>query len=305
MRLEQLEYFIEVANTRSISIAAESLFVSQPAVSRAIKSLEEELGVELFYRTVDGVRLTKTGEMLLPQMKQILADVKDLRTMAAGSAKTCQDTDLKGDFHIYTLPVLSDSLLLPALESLRDQYPGIEPYVHFLKWEDSMSFTIAEDTDLLILADVDNILDQDIIDSGWHMEQLFIGNSFTVVSKDNPLAEKKILTRKEALSQKLIMHLNGFNQDLFYQKISGITPNVIMRSNNARAIIQTLKTRRDVAFLTNNLLMQIDYQNDPELVILPIKNSRLQYFCLFEDDHPMRCFIDDLIAALKTARETL
>ena len=58
MRLEQLQYLVEISNSKSISIASENLYISQPALSRAVKNLEEELGVTLLFRTVDGVRLT-------------------------------------------------------------------------------------------------------------------------------------------------------------------------------------------------------------------------------------------------------
>lgn len=58
MRLEQFESLIEIANSNSISIAAQNLYISQPALSRSIKGLEDELGVPLLSRTVDGVRLT-------------------------------------------------------------------------------------------------------------------------------------------------------------------------------------------------------------------------------------------------------
>lgn len=304
MRLEQFEYFVEIANARSISIAAENLFVGQPALSRAIKSLEDELGVALFYRTVDGVRLTKAGEDLLPEMKEILERTKALRKHAAAYALTCDDVDAKGPFHIYTLPVLIDSLLMPALEQLHQNYPELEPHVHVLDLGDPLTLTIPEDADLIFSVDIGNILDESIVESGWHMEQLFVGNSFLVVSKNNPLATKKIVTRKEVLSQKLIMHLNGFNVDALYKKLGSNSPNVILRSNNTRAIIQMLK-RDNVALLTNNLLLQIDYSNDPELVLLPIKNSRTQYFCLFDDAHSYRCFIDEFIEMLKFVRAHL
>ena len=62
MRIEQLLYLSEIAKTHSISIAANNLFVSQPAISTAIKKLEEELDVTLFSRSKNGVFLTPIGE---------------------------------------------------------------------------------------------------------------------------------------------------------------------------------------------------------------------------------------------------
>lgn len=87
MRLEQLQYFIEIAHTKSISIAAEHLYVTQPALSRAIKALEDELGVILFTRTVEGAFLTKEGETLLPEILEIL---QKNRTFAKSCCATFQ-----------------------------------------------------------------------------------------------------------------------------------------------------------------------------------------------------------------------
>ena len=195
MRLEQFEYFIEIANSKSISIAAENLFISQPALSRSIKALEEELGVTLFYRTVDGMRLTKAGQELYPEMKEIIDRTIALSKHAASFAKTCPDEDFEGPFHIYTLPVLIDSLLMPTLEQLHHDYPDLDPHMHQLDLGEPLSLKIPEDADMILSVNVGNILDQDIADSGWHLEQLFIGNSFLVVSKHHPLAGKKIPPR--------------------------------------------------------------------------------------------------------------
>ncbi|MBQ7025122.1 MAG: LysR family transcriptional regulator, partial [Peptococcaceae bacterium] len=61
MRMEQLKYFAEVARAHSIAIASEKLFVTQPAISIAIKNLEEELGCVLFIRSKNGIQLTDMG----------------------------------------------------------------------------------------------------------------------------------------------------------------------------------------------------------------------------------------------------
>ena len=65
MELKQIEYFLEVARTGSFNKAAQSLFVSQPNLSYAIKSLEAELGSDLFVRTSKGIQLTDFGQQFL------------------------------------------------------------------------------------------------------------------------------------------------------------------------------------------------------------------------------------------------
>ena len=75
IRSDYLPYFITVAHTRSINAAALELGVTPPAVSHALKKLEEELGLILFTRSPQGVKLTAHGEIILPLAKNALFSI--------------------------------------------------------------------------------------------------------------------------------------------------------------------------------------------------------------------------------------
>ena len=72
MNLMHLKYAVEVEKTRSISKAAENLFMSQPNLSRAIKELEETLGITIFKRTSKGMSLTPQGEEFMQYARKII-----------------------------------------------------------------------------------------------------------------------------------------------------------------------------------------------------------------------------------------
>ena len=72
MTLQQLKYVITIANTGSMHTAAESLFITQPNLSKAIRDLEEEMGIIIFNRTNKGVLLTEDGLKFLSYARQVV-----------------------------------------------------------------------------------------------------------------------------------------------------------------------------------------------------------------------------------------
>ena len=81
MNILHLKYAVEVEKTRSINKAAENLFMGQPNLSRAIKELEESLGITIFKRTSKGISPTEQGEEFLGYAKSILAQIDAVETI--------------------------------------------------------------------------------------------------------------------------------------------------------------------------------------------------------------------------------
>ena len=76
MNLMHLKYVVEIDKTRSISKAAENLYMGQPNLSRSIKELEQSLQITIFKRTPKGIEVTPDGEEFIQYAKKILADVE-------------------------------------------------------------------------------------------------------------------------------------------------------------------------------------------------------------------------------------
>jgi DNA-binding transcriptional LysR family regulator len=79
MLISQIEAFVEVARTRTVSRAADALFVTQPALTARLQRLEEELDTKLFVRTPRGMKLTEAGEVFLPHAVKALDSLADGR----------------------------------------------------------------------------------------------------------------------------------------------------------------------------------------------------------------------------------
>lgn len=85
MSIAQIRYFVAVAEEGHLGRAARRLHLSQPPLTRQIRSLEQELGVPLFERTPRGMRLLSSGEVLLVRARRILADLDEAIAAARGA----------------------------------------------------------------------------------------------------------------------------------------------------------------------------------------------------------------------------
>ena len=122
MELRHLRYFIAVAETGSLTVAAERrLYTSQPSLSRQIRDLEEEVGAELFNRSARGVELTAAGKAFLDHARLALSQV-DAATEAARRAS--QPT--KQVFALGFLTGQEMTWLPRAMQVLRDELPKID-----------------------------------------------------------------------------------------------------------------------------------------------------------------------------------
>ncbi len=122
--LSLYKIFYTVANTHNISRASKELYISQPAISKAIQKLESNLGTPLFYRTSRGVTLTKEGSLLYSHIQNALASIsrgeEALRKELSGET---------GTLHIGVSSTLCKYLLLPYLKGFIQENPSIRVFI--------------------------------------------------------------------------------------------------------------------------------------------------------------------------------
>ncbi|SDY34603.1 transcriptional regulator, LysR family [Variovorax sp. YR266] len=119
--LRQLRYFVEIANSRSFSRAAEHLSIAQPALSQNISALEADLDVILFKRHARGVGLSDAGQLLLTESVQLLARADSLKARLAG-----REVRPSGVVRLSIVGSLAGALMGPLVRAIAQDYPDIE-----------------------------------------------------------------------------------------------------------------------------------------------------------------------------------
>lgn len=190
MNLLHLEYFREVAVSEHVQKTGEKLHVSPSAISAAIRSLEEELGVKLFDRTGRNMRLNECGKVFLPYVEKVFATLQT-GTEAVRTAQGHQQ-------HIVSFSVKDGALWNDILLSFIAEYPDIR--IRQLNQDPDRQGKLLDQANLdFIITDLD--LENNTLDHCVLFEDTFV----IVVSKDHPLAQHT----EEPIS------ISAFQDDLF------------------------------------------------------------------------------------------
>ena len=134
MTLTQLSYMIAVAEAGNFTVAAEQVFVTQPTLSMQIQKLEDELGVQIFNRTKKPIRLTKVGEQILQQARNILAEAKRMDDIVAQ-----EKGFIGGEFKLGIIPTVMPTLLPMFLNTFVNKHPKINLKIQELNTDNIIS----------------------------------------------------------------------------------------------------------------------------------------------------------------------
>ncbi len=193
MTLQQLKYIITVADTGTITEAANRLYISQPSLTNAIRELEKEMNIVIFNRTNKGISLSKEGEIFLGYARQVLEQAAILedkyKSGNGGKKQFCVSTQ-----HY--------SFAVNAFVDLIKEY-GQDEYDFSLR--ETQTYEIIEDVarmrseiGILFLNDFNEKVLMKILKShDLEFNQLFVAKPHVFISRKHPLAEKNVITNEE------------------------------------------------------------------------------------------------------------
>ncbi|MEC8011958.1 MAG: HTH-type transcriptional regulator CysB [Pseudomonadota bacterium] len=258
MKLQQLRYIWEVArHDLNVSVTAQSLYTSQPGISKQIRLLEDELGVEIFSRSGKHLtRVTPAGEAILQIVGDILRKVESIKQVAQE-----YNDEHKGSLSIATTHTQARYVLPPVIQRFIDDYPDVSLHMH-QGTPIQISEMAADGTVDFAIATEAMELFGDLI-----MMPCYAWNRSVIVPKGHPLTQSP-LTLEKLAAFPLVTYVFGFTgrsklDDAFVNH--GLTPKVVFTAADADVIKTYVRLGLGVGIIAT---MAYDEEVDSNLVRL-------------------------------------
>lgn len=255
MEIRQLKYFLEIAQLRNYSMAAERLFISQPALSSSIKQLEREIGKPLFIYKKKTLSLTPAGMDLLNKARPFMEEYYNL----IGSFQNEHNDLLTGRIRLGISSLLSNSSYIPKLVRFAEEYPKI-----YLAIKEEGS------------SDIHNMVSNNKIDIGLvvnPVETPMIGvtllppiksKKYFLCRKNHPLSSSPSLTFDNLRNEKFIVLTERFSFTGDFLKecqANHFTPEIVLKCSSKSFITSAVESSDLVAILPGLFLNPSDYVN--------------------------------------------
>ena len=184
IELRQLRYFVAVAQEGNISRAAQKIFLTQPALSRQIKTLENEIGQCLLKREAHSIRLTPAGEMLLREARELLQRADEMLERVRTASQSVR-------LRVGYAPSLASGLLSAAVENFAQKHPNARVELFDLSTKEMLAGLENDTLDAVLTVG----LDRDA--HGFKWAQLIRASWQLAVNRHHPLARKARVTPAE------------------------------------------------------------------------------------------------------------
>ena len=231
MKLQQLKYLIAIAdNGLNITAAAERLYTSQPGVSKQLKLLEEELGMQLFTRKGKSLdAITPAGEKVLERARVIMQEVENIRTLAADYFE-----EKDGSLSIATTHTQARYVLPTIIATFREHFPDISLNLHQGTSEQIADMVAANKIDFAIATGANHLFSDLLLVPSYHWDRSIIVPKGHALTKLN-----RKITLRDLVEYPLVTYVFSFNGESSLKRAfaeEGLEPNVGFTARDADVI---------------------------------------------------------------------
>ncbi|QZN97643.1 HTH-type transcriptional regulator CysB [Symbiopectobacterium purcellii] len=259
MKLQQLRYIVEVVNHNlNVSSTAEGLYTSQPGISKQVRMLEDELGIQIFARSGKHLtQVTPAGQEVVRIAREVLSKVDAIKAVAG--EHTYPD---KGSLYVATTHTQARYALPDVIKGFIERYPRVSLHMHQGS-PTQIAEAVAKGTaDFAIATEALHLYD-DLI-----MLQCYHWNRAVVVKPDHPLATKKDITIEELAAYPIVTYTFGFTGrselDTAFNR-AGLTPRIVFTATDADVIKTYVRLGLGVGVIAN---MAVDPRTETDLMTI-------------------------------------
>jgi LysR family transcriptional regulator, cys regulon transcriptional activator len=259
MKLRQLRYIQAVASQKlNITAAAEMLHTSQPGISKQIRLLEDELGVQIFNRSGKHLtEVTAAGRHILEISERILRDIENVRNVADEFKRAD-----RGSLSIATTHTQARYALPPTIHAFKQRYPQVALHIHQGSPPQIAEWAARGEADFAIATEAMEHFDELIMLPCYHW------NRSVLVPPSHPLAKTKKLTLPDIAEYPIVTYTFGFTGrsqlDQAF-KARGLHPNVVLTAVDADVIKTYVRLGLGIGIVAT---MAHDAKEDADLVAL-------------------------------------
>ncbi|MCD8149522.1 MAG: LysR family transcriptional regulator [Clostridiales bacterium] len=280
--LTQMEYFLEVAQCKSLSMAAEHLFMTQPALGRQMTAMEKELNMQLFIRSYRGIKLTPAGMILEERFREIL----DLYRESVKLAES-KSYGYVGKLTLGLLDGLNlDTILFYTLDRFKAEYPNVEVVIQSKSFGDISAGLQSGQLDAGISLNI-NFLEESAIQT----YDIKMYQPAFAVPVNHPLAEKESVSYEDFRNYPLMIvraadsfYGNEFVKGQF-RTYGGFVPQLHF-ADNMQDVLLWVESGQECALLN----MSMKLIDNPMIKMYPFDDpypNYIQLGCLKTNHNPM------------------
>jgi DNA-binding transcriptional LysR family regulator len=241
--LMKLQAFLYAAESLSFSEAAKQLHLSQPTISHHIKSLEQELGVELFARSGSGLKLTDAGRLLMSQASKLLHEANAVEQMMDSLQKK-----IVGQITIACSTTTGKYVLPQVAAHFRQQHPGVKISIMACTQENVVPRLMQEEADL-------GVVSYDACGGELECQEFFQDHIVLIVPADHPWAARQHVEPAELLRTPFIMREPTATRKVMLAEfgkhdIKLAEMDIFLEIGNAEAIVKTIEAGFGVSFVS-------------------------------------------------------
>lgn len=246
LELRHLRYFITVAEELHFSKAAEKLYITQPALSRQIRQLEEQLGAELLVRNKRNVRLTKTGEYLLEEARYVFNHLdfvkQNIRRQTSGQ---------QGELRIGFVGSAMQSIIPRLMKKMNEQSPGVHMVLTELPNQEQIDQIRTDQLDIGFIRTMR-------LPEGLNKLDVFEESFCLVLPKSHALTPETFRSVKQLENEPFILFSSQYSHG-YYDKImsifedQGFSPKVAHESVHSNTIFRLVENELGIGIVPSSL----------------------------------------------------